>query len=170
MDKKRIIASWAKQFTSIAKTPDDESMATDLTKVGKTKDKSAQLTASAGDEMQMLSSGGEMEDFQENEGKYEYTVRVIEPTDDLLTLLGLGEIKNEEFEVRTHVVADHFSLQVEPQRVGGRGIRAPKCSVSYTPGYSEEEGNFADLKFRILHSAAGYWYRRFTKKAVAPQA
>lgn len=166
----RLLASWGKEFTSIAKMPDTEAMATDLTWIGKTKDKSAQLTASEGDSLEMVSSGGELEDFQQNEGKYEYTVRVLEPTDDLLTLLGLGNKNGEDFDVTSHVVGGFYSLQVEPQRVGGRGIRAPKCSITYIPGYSEEDGNYADLKFRILHNASGYWYRRFTKKAATTPA
>ena len=33
------------------------------------------------------------------------------------------------------------------------------------PGWSEEEGNYADIEFEIIKGAAGYWYSKFTKKA-----
>jgi hypothetical protein len=81
-------------------------------------------------------------------------------------MLGLGETSSDEFQIKTHLVEDYWSVKVTPQNIGARGIKAPKCNVSYKPGWSEEEGNFADLTFEILHGDANYWYSIFTNSAV----
>ena len=86
-----------------------------------------------------------------------------------LKLLGLGEAESGdsatgEFNVKSHVVPKYFSVEVTPAHDGAKGIRAPKCSVSFQFGYSTQEGNYADLTFGILDGAAGYWYKRFTVK------
>lgn len=162
--------AWSKCIGRIGKTKSDGTMATDLTSVGTIKDKSASLTPSDGDKLEAKESGGGTVAKEQLEGSFMATMRIIEPDDALLTLLGLGETSTEgDFMVKTHVVEGDWTLEIEPKNVGAKGIRAPKCSITYKPGWSEEEGNYADLDFEILKGEANYWYNRFTKKAAAPQ-
>lgn len=171
--KKKKIMAWSKCAIRIAPTPDDDSMAAaaDLTSVGTIKDKSSTLEPSDGDALEAKATGGSTVAKETQEGGYTLKTRVIEPDDDLLTLLGLGDLDttSEEFKVKTHVVEGEFAVEVEPKNYGAKGIRAPKTNVSYKPGWSEEEGNYADLEFEIVktdkeNEADNYWYSRFTKK------
>lgn len=162
------IMAWSKCKGRIGKTKSDDTMAAELTSIGVIKDKSASLTPSDGDKLEAKESGGGMVAKEQLEGGFMATMRIIEPDDDLLTLLGLGEASTEgDFMVKTHIVEGDWSLEIEPKNVGAKGIRAPKCSITYKPGWSEEEGNYADLDFEILKGEANYWYNRFTKKAPA---
>ena len=68
---------------------------------------------------------------------------------------------------RLDTMAASFSVKVTPKNVGAKGIKAPKTNIIYKPGWSEEEGNFADLTFEILFGEQDYWYSRFTKAAAA---
>lgn len=164
---KKIIMAWSKCKFEIGKTPDDDSMATSLTDIGKIKDKSSTLEPSDGDSLEMKATGGESVAKETQEGGYKAVTRVIEPTDELLTLLGLGKVNTttSEFEVETHIVDGDWSLKITPKNVGAKGIKAPKTNISYKPGWSEEDGNYADLEFEIIKGEAGYWYSRFTKAA-----
>ena len=161
---KRIMA-WSKCAIEIGKTGSGDAMGTSLTSIGTIKDKSSSLEASEGDVLEAKATGGEIIAKEPQEGGFTLTTRVIEPTDELLTMLGLGETASDEFQIKTHLVEDYWSVKVTPQNIGARGIKAPKCNVSYKPGWSEEEGNFADLTFEILHGDAAYWYSIFTNSA-----
>lgn len=167
-----IIMAWSKCSFEIGATPENETMATDLTSIGKIKDKSSTLEPSDGDALEMKATGGELVAKETAEGGYVAKTRVIEPTAELLTLLGLGEEVKEEgtdkgdFRVKTHIVSGYFSLKVTPKNVGARGIKAPKTSVAYKPGWSEEDGHYVDLEFDILNGEAGYWYSMFKKTQV----
>ncbi|MDE6080116.1 MAG: hypothetical protein K2G35_08645 [Duncaniella sp.] len=166
MPKKKIIMAWSKCAFEIGKTSDDDSMATSLTNIGKIKDKSSTLEPSDGDSLEMKATGGETVAKEAQEGGFKAVTRVIEPTDELLTLLGLGEAATDgDFKVKTHLVDGDWSLKITPKNVGAKGIKAPKTNITYKPGWSEEDGNYADLEFEFLKGEADYWYSRFVKTA-----
>ncbi len=163
MAKKKIMA-WSKCDFRIGKTGGGDTMAATLFNIGTIKDKSSSLEASDGDSLEMKATGGEIVAEESLEGGYVAKTRVIEPTEDLETMLGIAKTVAEEQQITTHIVDGDWSLQITPKNVGAKGIRAPKCSVKYKPGWSEEEGNYVDLEFNILKGDAGYWYSRFSKK------
>lgn len=167
MATKKVIMAWSKCKFEIGKTKDDDSMAETLTDIGVIKDKSSTLEPSDGDELEMKATGGETVAKETQEGGFTATTRVIEPTDDLLTLLGIGEADstNNKFKVQTHIVDGDWSLKITPKNTGARGLEAPKCNITYKPGWSEEDGNYADIDFEIIKGDAGYWYSLFTKAA-----
>ena len=173
MAAKKIIMAWSKCKFEIGQTNDDDTMATNLTDIGKIKDKSSTLEPSDGESLEMKATGGETVAKETQEGGFKATTRVIEPTNELLTLLGLGEEVTTEgddkgdFNVKTHIVDGDWSLRITPKNVGAKGIKAPKTNITYKPGWSEEDGNYADLDFEIIKGDAGYWYSKFTKKASA---
>lgn len=164
------IMAWSKCKFKIGKTGTDDAMATTLTSIGTIKDKSSTLEPTDGDVLEAKASGGETVAKETQEGGFLLKTRVIEPEDDLLTMLGLGEVDttSQEFRMKTHVVEGDFSVEVEPKNYGAKGIRAPKTNVAYKPGWSEEEGNYADLEFEIVKTdktdeTKNYWYSRYTK-------
>lgn len=166
MAKKKIIMAWSKCKFDIGKTTDSDGMATTLTDIGKIKDKSSTLEPSDGDSLEMKATGGESVAKETQEGGFKAVTRVIEPDDELLALLGLGEAAQDgDFNVKTHIVDGDWSLKITPKNVGAKGIKAPKTNITYKPGWSEEDGHYADLEFEILKGDAGYWYSRFTKAA-----
>ena len=168
---KKIIMAWSKCKFEIGKTKDDDTMAETLTDIGTIKDKSSTLEPSDGESLEMKATGGETVAKETQEGGYKATTRVIEPTNALLTLLGLGtEVTDAgdekgDFKVSTHIVDGDWSLKITPKNMGAKGIKAPKTSITYKPGWSEEDGNYADIDFEIIKGDAGYWYSIFTKAA-----
>lgn len=161
------IMAWSECTVKIGETGANDAMATDLFDVGAIKDKSSTLEPSDGDTLEMKKTGGSTYAKETGEGGFTLNTRVIEPDETLLTNLGLGESNGAEFQVNTHVVDGYWSVEVTPKNVGAIGIRAPKTSITYKPGWSEEDGNYADLSFEILKGQAGYWYSRFKKLASA---
>lgn len=161
----KIIMSWSQCSVEIGVTPDDDSMATELTDIGVIKDQSAVLTPSDGNVLEAKQTGGGTVAKETQEGGYMLSLRVIEPTDALLTLLGLGAVASEggDFNVKTHIVDEDFSVKLTPKNVGAKGIKAPLTAVTYKPGWSDQEGAYADIDFEILHGAADYWYSIFKK-------
>lgn len=161
-----VIMAWSKPTIKIGKTGQNGAMGTSLTEIKPLKYQSTELTAEDGDTLQMQEEGAGQVGYEVLPGAYSLTTRIIEPGDDVYTLLGLGEAgESGSYKVKTHVVSDYFSVEVAPLHVGARGIKAPKCSVSVKPGYSTQDGNYLDLTFGILLSEAGYWYERTTKAA-----
>ncbi len=162
------IMAWSKCKFEIGKTTDD-SMAGTLTDIGTIKDKSSSLEPSDGESLEMKATGGETVAKETQEGGFTATTRVIEPDASLLTLLGLGEVVTTEgddkgdIKMTTHIVDGDWSLKITPKNSGAKGIKAPKCTITYKPGWSEEDGNYADIDFEILKGDAGYWYSIFTK-------
>ncbi len=168
-NKKNIIMAWSECTVEMGITPDDGSMATSLTSVGTIKDKSSTLEPSEGDALEAKATGGKLVAKETLEGGFVFSTRVIEPSDELYTTLGIASLSTDskELQVSTHVVSGYRSLKVTPKNVGAKGIKAPTCSVSFKPGWSEEEGNYVDLDFDILKGEADYWYSKFTKEASA---
>lgn len=161
--KKAIIMAWSKCKVEIGETGANDAPASEFTSVGTIKDKTSSLSAENGDVLQMLATGGELVGYEQQAGALTFTTTVIEPTDALYTLLGLGAADTDAYKVKTHVVGKEFTLKVTPKNKGAKGIIAPKCSVSFQPTYDEENGNGAILTFGILMSQAlDYWYQRFT--------
>ncbi len=166
----KVIMAWSKCTFEIAKTTDGQ-MASGLTSIGVIKDKSSSLNPSDGESLEMKATGGELVAKETQEGGYTATTRVIEPTNELLKLLGIGEEvttaegtdSKGEFKVKTHVVDGDWSLRISPKNSGAKGIKAPKTHIVYKPGWSEEDGNYADIDFEFLYGEAGYWYSLFIK-------
>ena len=161
------IMAWSKCSIEIGKTAEGDAMASVLTSIGVIKDKSSSLEASEGDALEAKMTGGVTVAREPSEGSFTLTTRVIEPTTELLVLLGLAEASGGlgDVNVKTHVVAEDWSVKLTPKNVGARGIKAPKTSITYLPGWSEEEGRYADMTFTILQGEAGYWYSEFVKQA-----
>lgn len=143
------------------------SMPTALSSVGVIKDKSTTLEPSDGEVLEMKQTGGRRVAKEEGEGGYVLKTRIIEPTDELYTTLGLGSVDSTstELQVKTHVVSGNFGVKLTAKNIGAKGIKAPFTSISFKPGYSEEDGQYVDLEFEILQGAAAYWYSKFTVKA-----
>lgn len=166
MATKKKIMAWSKCTFEIGKTGDNDAMATELTNIGTIKDKSSSLEPSDGDTLEMKATGGETVAKEVLEGGFKAITRVIEPTEELETTLGISKAGADgDTKITTHVVEGDWSLKITPKNVGAKGVKAPKCSITYKPGWSEEDGNFADIEFEILKGDAGYWYSRFTKAA-----
>ena len=166
MAENKIIMAWSECTVEIAPTTSDDTFATEgLVSIGTIKDKSSTLEPSDGEVLEAKATGGKTVAKEVQEGGYTFKTRVIEPTDALLTKLGIAATEGEELKVKTHLVAGDWSLKVTPKNVGARGLKAPKTTISYKPGWSEEEGNYADIEFEILNGNAGYWYSHFKKTA-----
>lgn len=166
MGANKIIMAWSECDIAITKSLADGTFpTTELTGVGTIKDKSSTLEPTDGDKLEMKKTGGKVVASEQLEGGFLLKTRVIEPTDDLMTLLGIGSATGDEFNVKTHLVADNFAVKVTPKKVGAVGIKAPVTTVAYKPGWSEEDGNYVDLEFDILQGPADYWYSRFKKAA-----
>lgn len=161
-----VTMAWSKCQIDIGKTATDDAMATDLKSVGVIKDKSSTLESTDGDELRAVATGGETVARERLEGGFILRTRIIEPTEELLTTLGIGEadaLETTNFNIDTHIPSGYWSVKVTPKNVGAKGINAPKTNIAFKPGWSEEEGNYADLEFEILKGSAGYWYQLFTK-------
>ena len=166
MAKNQVIMAWSRCKIEIGTMPEAETMATSLSEIGVIKDKSTTLTPEDGDVLDAKQTGGILVAREQQDGAYTLATRVIEPTAELLTTLGIGKAGSEatanETLVTTHIVDKYFSVKLTPKNSGAKGIKAPKCSVAFKPGYSEEEGNYADIEFSILNGDAGYWYSIYT--------
>lgn len=163
--KKNIKMAWSECTIEIGTSGDDGTMATTLTDIGTIKDKSSTLEPSDGDALEMKATGGKTVAKETQEGSLVLKTRVVEPEDDLLILLGLAATSSDELQVTTHLVDGYWSVKVTPKNVGAKGIKAPVTTITYKPGWSEGDGNYADIEFEILKGAADYWYSKFTKTA-----
>lgn len=112
----------------------------------------------------MKETGGKRVAKEVSDGGLTLNTRVIEPSDELYTILGLGSASatEGEYNVSTHVVKDNYGFKLTSKNIGSKGLKVPFSSVSAKPGYSEEDGQYIDLAFEILQGKADYWYQRFT--------
>ncbi|MEG1405649.1 MAG: hypothetical protein RR960_06540 [Alistipes sp.] len=161
------IMSWSKCSVKIGKTGAADALATALTSVGAIKDKSATLEVADGDKLQAKESGGVLYAQQVSEGEITLKMRVIEPTFEFEAALtgATPDATKGELKVTSNVVVDDMSVEVTPKNIGATGIRIRKSSLVYKPGYSEEEGNYADLTFTVLACADKELYTKFKTKA-----
>lgn len=168
----KIIMAWSKCAIEIGDTGANDAMAAQLASVGVVKDKSASIESNEGDALEMKATGGETVAKETQEGGQTLKFRVVEPADALYTRLGIAAVNDEELDVQSHVVDKEMSVKVTPKNVGAKGIKAPKCSVSVLPGWSEEDGHYIDFSMDILHGAQTdgenkpYWYKKFNGKGV----
>jgi len=164
----KVIMAWSECEIEIGKTGADDAMSASLTSIGTIKDRSTTLEPSDGDVLEAKSTGGHTVAKETQEGGFTLKTRVIEPTNTLEVLLGIATSESSnESQVKTHIVDGDWSVKLTPKNVGARGIKAPLTNISYKPGWSEEEGNYADIEFDILFGAQDYWYIKFTKQAAA---
>ena len=162
--------AWSKCKVEFGVATGSFTMPSSLTSCGIIKDKSAVLEALDGDELSAVGTGGEEVGHEDLEGGLQLTIRVIEPENSLLTALGLGAVAtgSTDYNVKTHIPAQNFGVKVTPKNVGAIGIQAPLSSVKYKPGWSDADGNYADIIFRILKiDEESDWYTRFVKAAPA---
>ena len=165
--RKTVIMSWSEVLVLFGETGTEDAMATTLYTLGIINDKSTSLTYTEGDTLTAKATGGKTIAEEYSEGTVEVTTRVKEmdfPTENLLTGAVI-ETTDGELVVKTHVVEKEMSLKVVPKNVGAIGIKARRCKVKFVPGYSEEEGNFVDVTFKILECEDGELYRKFRVKA-----
>ena len=160
--------AWSKCKIEIGKTGANDAMATTFNDVGTILNQSSTLSAEAGDKMQAIATGGEVVAEEPQEGTLTLETTIIEPTAELIALLGLATITNPatatEMTMKTHVVEGNWSVKVTPKTNGAWGIQAPKRSITYLPAWSEENGNQAVLQISILKTTeadTNYWYKRW---------
>lgn len=179
----KIIMAWSKCKVEFGATGANDAFATNLTNVGTIKNQTTTLTASDGDSLQAVATGGEIVAEEQLEGTLLLETTIIEPTDALLTALGIGKTDEGEFKVKTHIVPGDYSVKVTPKNNGAKGIKAPVCRISVAPSFGEDTGNELKLSFRIFKTtgipetpASGntpaidnnYWYSRFTTTEALP--
>lgn len=167
-ENKSIISIWQECDIEIGDVTATEAFpSTGLANIGTIKEKSTTLESTDGESLELKSSGGHVVDTVETEGGFFLKTTVIEPT-ALYKSLGLTEDDYDatgKMKVKTHVVTDRKAVRLTPKRVGGMGVEAPVCQVSFKPAGSEEEGGSAEVTFKFIFGQQGYWYERFKKVA-----
>lgn len=159
--------SWSKCKVEVGKTGSNDAMAATLVSVGTINDKSTSLTSEDGETLTAKATGGVVVAEEEGEPSIVLTTRVKEMDFDTESMF-TGAVKNQagdELTVKTNVVSDDFSVKVTPKNIGAIGIKARRTHVSFRPGYSEEEGSFVELKFKIMACEDEELYKRFKVKA-----
>lgn len=167
-----IIMSWSECTITVGKTGASDAMATSLSPLGTIKDRSTTLESTEGDQLIAKATGGHTVAAEYLDGTFQLKTRIIEPSAEFFTTLGLGEAgspgtdADEATNISTHIVSADYSVKVTPKNAGATGINAPKCRLMVAPGYSEEEGQYVDVTADILYSeVTDVWYTRFKKKA-----
>jgi hypothetical protein len=165
----KLIMAWSKCDIRIGKTIFDqstgaESMASVLSSLGTINYQSTSMEVADGDELIARETGGKVVAREQNDGDVTITTKVIEPQTALYTLLfGTAAEADGGVKVSTHIVEDYYSLIVVPKNKGAIGVKAKKCSVSFKPGYSDTDGNYADITFTIVACQDGELYTRYVK-------
>lgn len=169
MSKKRktIVMSWSEVLVLFGETGADDAMATTLYTLGVVNNKSTSMTYTEGETMTATATGGKTVAEEYSEGTIEVTTRIKEMDFDTEKLLTGSETETTsgELVVKTHMVEKEMSLKVVPKNIGAIGLKARRCKVKFVPGYSEEEGHFVDVTFKILECEDGELYRKFRVKA-----
>lgn len=161
------IMSWSRCTIKIAKTEYEESgaekMPDTLKEMGIIKYQSTNIEVEDGDELIARETGGKTIAREVSDGDTVLTTRIIEPDDALFNEL-FGTVEQDGvLKVTTHIVPDYFAVEVSPKNVGATGIKAKKCNVTFKPGWSDEEGQYADVTFTFLACSDGELYSRFKK-------
>lgn len=166
MKRKKIIMSWSECRVEVGYTGEGDAMATELVSVGTINDKSTTLATADGETLEAKASGGKTVAREEGEPVVTITTRVKEmdfDTEGFFT----GATKSadgNELDVTTNVVQKECSVKVTPKNIGAIGVKAPRCSVTFRPGSSEDEGHYVDLTFTILETESGTYYKKFRVK------
>lgn len=159
--------SWSKVKIEVGKTGANDAMASSLTDIGVINDKSTSLSAEDGESLTAKATGGVVVAEEEGEPVISITTRVKEMSYAVETLFTGAVASNDDLTVKTNVVSDDFSVKLTPKNVGAVGIKARRTHVSFRPGYSEEEGQFVDLTFKILACEDGELYTKFKVPAAS---
>lgn len=159
----KIIMSWSKTKVEVGKTGDNDAMASTLTSVGIINDKSTTMSVEDGETLTATATGGIVVAEEEGEPVVSITTRVKEMTFDIEKIFTGATVATDgsDLTVTTNVVSDDFSVKVTPKNIGSIGIKARRTHVSFRPGYSEEEGHYVDLTFKILACEDGELYKKF---------
>lgn len=163
--RKTIVMSWSEVLVLFGETGENDAMATDLYTLGVINDKSTSLTYNEGDTLTALSTGGIIVAEEYSEGTLEVTTRVKEMDFETEKLLTGATISQEELSVTTHIIDKEMSLKIVPKNIGAIGLKARRTKVKFVPGYTEEEGHFVDITFKILECIDGELYKKFRVKA-----
>ncbi|MCM1217646.1 MAG: hypothetical protein NC548_24405 [Lachnospiraceae bacterium] len=164
--RKKIIMSWSECRVEVGYTGEGDAFATELVSVGTINDKSTTLATADGETLEAKASGGKTVAREEGEPVVTITTRVKEmdfDTEGFFT----GAVKSsdgDELEVSTNIVQKEMSVKVTPKNIGAIGVKAPRCSVTFRPGSSEDEGHYVDLTFTILEPESGKLYKKFRVK------
>ncbi|MCM1079699.1 MAG: hypothetical protein NC344_10190 [Bacteroidales bacterium] len=162
-EEKKVVMAWAQCKIEIGKMGAGDTMAETLTEVGRVKDKTTALTSDLGTALESYASGHKLIAREYPEEQLTVNTTVVEPSDELLELLGISD---ESGKVRSHYIEGYFSIVITPKHKGAKGIKAPKCQITYSPAFGEETGNECTLAFSItktseLGDEENYWYERF---------
>lgn len=163
---KKIIMSWSKVLILLGKTAADGSFATALFNLGVINDKSTSLTTEDGETLTAKATGGVVVAEENGEPILSVTTRVKEMdfATEAKLIKAVEDATKEELVVSSNVVDDDYSLKVVPKNVGSIGIKARRTHVTCKPGYSEEEGHYVDVTFKILACDDGELYTKFRVK------
>lgn len=157
--------SWGKCSITIGKTGAADAMAASLASIGTIKDKSTNLEMQDGESKEARATGGVLVAYEESEPTIQLTTRIIEP--DFATLATILDATHDTtggtLTVKSLVVNDSYSVQVDPVPTGATGLKIRKTRITYKEGYSEEEGHFADMTFTVLACADGELYQKYKK-------
>ena len=164
----KVIMAWSECSIDIALATDNLAFPSVLTSIGVINNNSTSLETSEGDTLEARQSGGGIVAKETTEGGFSLTTRVIEPSFEFLKTLGIAEDgATGELDVTTHMVPNQYAMKLTPKNTGAIGIKAPLCNISYKPGFSDQEGNYADITFDILQhqdaSGKKKWYTRYKK-------
>ena len=159
----KIIMSWSKVKIEVGKTGANDAMAALLTDIGTINDKSTSLSSEDGETLTATATGGIVVAEEEGEPSYSITTRIKEMPFEIESMFNGAEVNGDgdELTVKTNVVSDDFSVKLTPKNIGAVGIKARRTHVSFRPGYSEEEGNYIDLTFKILACEDGELYKKY---------
>lgn len=160
----KLVMSWSKCKIEVGKTGAEDAMASSLTNIGVINDKSTTMSTEDGETLTAKATGGVVVAEEVGEPVVSITTRVKEMTPDVESLFTGATTSGDDLVVKSNVVADEFSFKLTPKNVGATGIKARKCSVSFKSGYSEDEGQYVDLTFKILACADGELYTKFKVK------
>ena len=155
--------SWSKCSITIGKTGSSDAMASVLVAVGAIKDKSTTLATADGEKLTAKATGGVVIAQESKDGDITLTTRIMEPDYSLIASLTGATNNTTNVVVKTNVVSDAYSVQLDPKNSGATGIKIRKASVTYKEGYSEDEGQYADLTFTVLQCADGELYPKYKK-------
>lgn len=161
--------SWSKVWPLIAENPNGGTMPadSDLFSPGYVNDKSTNMTCEAGETLTAKASGGVVIAEEHGEPTYSVTYRIKEMdfvTEKKLiggTTTGTDPDNPESLLVTSGVVGKEYALMLIPKNEGGIGIKARRTSVSYTAGYSEDEGHYVDITHKILQCGDNEIFTKF---------
>ena len=166
--RKTIIMSWSEVLVLFGLTGANDAMATDLYTLGIINDQSTSMTYTEGNTLTANQTGGKIVAEEYSDGTVEVTTRIKEmdfETEKFLTGNEIDSTSGDELVVKTHIIEKEMSLKVVPKNIGAIGLKARRTKVKFVPGYSEQEGHYVDVTFKILECEDGELYRKFRVKA-----